>query len=175
MGKTRVVKSLGRRIGNIALHNLLGKYTQRPESKEHLESEEIAYRDSAIKEAKQYNWNEEDKQGVKQEALDFIKNKLEKKYFDVKIPLEETKKEVEKEPALKPLKCLRCLTINPATPRFCNKCGFSLNQEAAKEVLKEEAVEKGFDGVMDEIMQDPEVMQLFMCKMKERMENGSAI
>lgn len=89
MGKTSVIKSLGRRVGNIVLHKLLVKYTHRSESRGHLQSEEIAYRDSAIKEAKEYNWNKEDYLKLKEIAIKFIKDKGTNKYPDVSFPLKE--------------------------------------------------------------------------------------
>ena len=42
---------------------------------------------------------------------------------------------VRKDPVLKPLQCPRCKTLNPATNRFCNSCGFVLDADSAKEIL----------------------------------------
>lgn len=97
MGKNRILKTLGKRIGNTVMHKLLVKYTNRPESVGHLESEEQAYRDSAIKEAKRYHWNMEDINLIKLEAIDFIKDRKDKKYPDVIFSSEEAKKLIEEE------------------------------------------------------------------------------
>lgn len=97
MGKNSVIKTLGKRIGNVVLHNLLIKYTNRPESINHLQNEEITYRDAAIKDAKKYNWNEEDKQAIKVQAIEFIKNKKDKKYTDIYFSTDEVDKLVEEE------------------------------------------------------------------------------
>ena len=97
MGKNSAIKTLGKRIGNVVLHKLLVKYTNRPESVGHLQSEEITYRDSAVKDAKKYNWNESDKNTLKIQAIEFIKNKKDKKYSDVTFSLDEAKKFVDEE------------------------------------------------------------------------------
>jgi|SRR3989344_1655638 len=97
MGKNSVVKTLGKRVGNVILHSLLVKYTNRPESINHLQHEEATYRDAAIKEAKKYNWNEEDKQLIKNLAIEFIKNKKDIKYPDVNFSIDEANKLIEEE------------------------------------------------------------------------------
>ncbi len=97
MGKNSAVKTLGKRIGNIVLHNLLVKYTNRPESKNYLQSEVLEYRNAAIKDAKEYNWNEKDKEELKIVALEFIKQKKDKRYPDVTFSLKEAEDLVEKE------------------------------------------------------------------------------
>ena len=97
MGKNSALRTLGKRIGNVVLHKMLIKYTNKPESKHHLEHEEITYRDSAIKDAKEYNWSNDDINELNNVALKFLKDKSVKKYPDVTFPMEETKKLVEKE------------------------------------------------------------------------------
>ncbi len=97
MGKDSVIKTLGKRIGNVVLHKLLIKYTNRPESIGHLQSEEVTYRDAAVKDAKEYNWNESDKNALKIQAIEFIKNKKDKKYSDVNFSLDEVTEFVEEE------------------------------------------------------------------------------
>lgn len=97
MGKNSVIKTLGKRIGNVVLHKLLVKHTNRPESIGHLQSEEITYRDAAVKDAKKYNWNESDKISLKIQAIEFIKNKKDKKYADINFSSDEATKFVEEE------------------------------------------------------------------------------
>jgi hypothetical protein len=97
MGKNSIIKTLGKRIGNVILHSLLVKHTNRPESKSHLKNEEVTYRDAAVKEAKKYNWNEKDKGEIKQIAFEYIKSKHDSKYFDVSFSDAETEKLVDKE------------------------------------------------------------------------------
>lgn len=94
MGKNRVIKSLGNIIGNVVLHKIKLKHTNRPESVDHLFSEIGTYRDNALEIAQKYNWNESDKQKIKQEAIKEF-NKRIKKYKDVKFPINEIEKLIE--------------------------------------------------------------------------------
>ena len=97
MGKNSVLKTLGKRIGNVVLHRLLVNHTNIPESKSHLQNEENEYRNEAIKDSREYNWNEEDKRLIKNMAIEFIKNKKEKRYNDVDFSLDEAKKLIDEE------------------------------------------------------------------------------
>ena len=97
MGKDSILKTLGKRIGNVVLHKLLIKYTNRPESISHMNKEEFEYRNSAIKDSKKYNWNEEDRKQIKYVAFDFLVNKMNKKYLDVNFPLKEAEGLIEEE------------------------------------------------------------------------------
>jgi hypothetical protein len=97
MGKNSVIKTLVKRIGNVVLHYLIAKNTKRPESIMHLKKEEITYRDAAIKESKEYNWNESDKREIKKIAINFIKNKHAIKYPDVNLSYQEAESLIEKE------------------------------------------------------------------------------
>lgn len=94
MGKNRIIKSLGNIIGNVVLHKIKLKYTNMPESANHLFSEIGTYRDNALEIAQEYNWNESDKQRIKQEAIKEFKKRI-KKYKDVKFPINETEKLIE--------------------------------------------------------------------------------
>jgi hypothetical protein len=88
MGKNRVIKSLGNIIGNVVLHKIKLKHTNMPESTNHLFFEIGTYRDNALEIAQQFNWNESDKQRIKQESIKEF-NKRIKKYPDVKFTKEE--------------------------------------------------------------------------------------
>ena len=96
MGKNSAVKTLGKRIGNIVLHNLLVKYTNRPESRNYLQSEVLEYSNAAIKDAKEYNWNEKDKEELNLAAVEFIKQKKDKRYPDVNFSIKEAEDLVDK-------------------------------------------------------------------------------
>jgi len=61
-------------------------------------------------------------------------------------------------------KCPRCSQMNPATGKFCTRCGTPLDMET---VLKVEEKRKEVDGVMTALMKDPEVLNLLARKMKE--------
>ena len=86
MGKNSVIKTLGKRIGNVVLHRLLIEYTTRPESIHHLQSEEKTYRDQAVIDSREYNWNEGDKELLKEKSIEFINSIGTKKYPDLNFP-----------------------------------------------------------------------------------------
>jgi site-specific recombinase XerD len=77
---------------------------------------------------------------------------------------------VKKDPLLKPSLCLRCKVKNPATNRFCNSCGFILEQEAAKEILSKEQEQNLADNLMNTLLKDKEVLALIMKKINEQKE-----
>ncbi len=77
MGKRSVIKSLGRCIGNVALHKLLLAHTNRPESKNYLRSEVLEYGTDAFEKAQIFNWNERDKEEIKRLALERVTRLLE--------------------------------------------------------------------------------------------------
>lgn len=60
MGKDRVIKSLGKNIGSLVVHKLLIKYTNNPETLNHLKHEVINYRENTFEISKEFNWNEQD-------------------------------------------------------------------------------------------------------------------
>lgn len=72
-----------------------------------------------------------------------------------------------KDPKLKPLLCMRCKSQNPATHKFCNKCGFVLNKEAATQVIAAEGTKATIDTIMNALMQDKRVLDIVQEKMKE--------
>jgi len=92
MGKNRIIKILGNIIGNIVVHKILVKHTNKPESIPHLSEEVGAYRDNALETAQEFNWNEKDKNRIKQEALKKFKKDMKKYYSDVKFPANEPEK-----------------------------------------------------------------------------------
>jgi len=69
-----------------------------------------------------------------------------------------------KEELLSPKKCHRCEKENPATGKFCLRCGAPLNLETA---LNVEEKRKDVDGVMTALLKDPEVLNLLASKMKQ--------
>ena len=88
MGKNKAIKSIGRVIGNIVVHKITFKYTNKPESRNHIFSEIGTYRDNALEIAQEFNWNEADKQRIKEESVKEFSRRI-KKYKDVKFPVEE--------------------------------------------------------------------------------------
>ncbi|MBI2044431.1 hypothetical protein HYT23_00070 [Candidatus Pacearchaeota archaeon] len=94
MGKNRIIKILGNIIGNVVVHKILVKYTNKPESVHHLLEEIGTYRDNALEMAQEFNWNDKDKDKIRQEALKNFNKKI-KRYTDVKFPILEANKLIE--------------------------------------------------------------------------------
>ena len=89
MGKNRIIKSLGNIMGNLAVHKVLVKHTNKPESVNHLKSEIEIYRDNSLEMASEYNWNEEDKAKIRLVSLKKFKKDMNSHYADVKFSMEE--------------------------------------------------------------------------------------
>ena len=95
MGKNRIIKSLGKVIGNVVVHKITLKYGNKPDSKHHTSSEIINYRDEGVEIAREFNWNDSDKIRIKQEALKEFNKKMQKKYSDVKFSRKEADETIE--------------------------------------------------------------------------------
>ena len=95
MGKDRTIKILGGVLGNIVLHKILVRHTNKFESLSHLKKEVEAYRDNASEWASQFNWNEEDLEKIKLEALNNLDKDMKRTYSDVKFSKEEAEQLVE--------------------------------------------------------------------------------
>ncbi len=83
MGKNRDLNILIRLIVNTVVHKIVVKHTNRPESKHFLKSEVIEYRNQTEDVAKSHNWNDDDRNEVRNIAFLKIKDKLKSKYSDV--------------------------------------------------------------------------------------------
>jgi len=68
MGKDRVIKLIANLIGKSTAHKILVKYTNMPESINHMLSEIDNYRGQLSEYIIQYNWNIYDKQKIIKEA-----------------------------------------------------------------------------------------------------------
>jgi len=73
-------------------------------------------------------------------------------------------KETAKEENLTPKKCHRCEKANPATGKFCLRCGNPLDLET---VLKVEEKTKEVDEATTVLLKDPEVLNLLASKIKQ--------
>lgn len=80
--------------------------------------------------------------------------------------------QIKKDPALKPYICAKCKTINPATNRFCNSCGFILDNSTAEGILKEQTQGTDASKILYKVLQDTEVIELLKKKMKEIQVEG---
>jgi len=96
MGKNRVIKIIGRLIAGMVAHKILEKYTNRKESLNHLRAEVESYRNNITDFIDEFNWNDSDKNVIKQEALKDIILEFKKPHFnDVKFPTNEAEKLIE--------------------------------------------------------------------------------
>jgi hypothetical protein len=89
MGKNSVMKSLGKCVGNVALHKILTRHTNRPESIQHLRDEIRDYGEDSAEKARCFNWNDEEKAKIRERAIKIAENDLIKNYPDVKFNKDE--------------------------------------------------------------------------------------
>jgi integrase len=73
-------------------------------------------------------------------------------------------KEESSESTMASKKCPRCTLINKATGRFCTRCGAVLDLRTAMEVTDES---KEMEGKLINLLQDPEVQEVLIRKIKE--------
>ncbi|MBI3623964.1 hypothetical protein HY212_07850 [Candidatus Pacearchaeota archaeon] len=97
MGKNRDTESLVRLMVNTIVHEIVVKHTNKPESKHFLSSEIAEYRNQTEKMAEQHNWNDKDKEQIREKILKRIKEKLSSKYPDVSFSAKEAEKLVNEE------------------------------------------------------------------------------
>jgi len=82
MGKNKIIKSLGKCIGNIIVHKILIENTNKPESRNYLENEIIEYSANVFEKAGKFNWNKKDTEKIKELSKIRAEN-LSKNYPDV--------------------------------------------------------------------------------------------
>ncbi len=97
MGKNRDIKSVVVLLVNTVVHEIVAKHTNRPESKPFLEAEVVEYRSQTEKVAEMYNWNQADRNYIKEEAIKDVNKVLFSKYPDVSFPLKEVEDCVDEE------------------------------------------------------------------------------
>ena len=78
------------------------------------------------------------------------------------------KEEESQKPKLTITKCPRCQQMNDPTVCFCAKCGLPLAIEAALEVERQR---KQADDIMSRLLDDPEVRELILMKLKKLIPN----
>jgi predicted amidophosphoribosyltransferase len=61
--------------------------------------------------------------------------------------------------------CVRCEKDNPPTGKFCLRCGAALDVESMIDI---EEKRKETEGAMTVLLNDPEVFNLLLSKMKEK-------
>ena len=88
MGKNSAVSSLSKVIGNVVMHKLLLRHTNKPESGHFLKSEIKEYSANAFEKFQEFNWNSNDLEEIKLKSLERVKQ-LHKYYPDISYKEEE--------------------------------------------------------------------------------------
>jgi len=83
MGKNKDRESLIRVIVNVVVHEIVLRNTNRPESKNFVRSEIIEYSKKAKGDILKHNWNEKDREYIRENGLDGVKNRMKEKYYDI--------------------------------------------------------------------------------------------
>jgi len=81
--------------------------------------------------------------------------------------------EVEKT-RLKPKQCARCELTNPATHRFCKRCGHPLDNATSIELVQQQMDRKDADNLLDTMLHDPRFKETFVNKLKELIKSSQA-
>ena len=75
--------------------------------------------------------------------------------------------ESEQETVIQPLVCPRCDTMNPTDANFCAKCAGVLDVKTALTLETQQKERKQSDGIMNQLLQDPDVKKLLARKLQE--------
>jgi len=67
----------------------------------------------------------------------------------------------DKKSSLEPKNCMRCETVNPATNKFCSKCGFILDEKTMVETIENDLKLKKSSDILDKMLEDPEFAGVF--------------
>ncbi|MBI2135797.1 hypothetical protein HYU06_01880 [Candidatus Woesearchaeota archaeon] len=84
MNKKAVMKSLKKVIARIAIHKILLSKGHKIEAKKHLSDEIRDYSLDAFEKSQMHTWNQEEIHLIKQNAINYIQNFLEK-YKDISV------------------------------------------------------------------------------------------
>jgi hypothetical protein len=85
MGRNKDLESISSSISNTVLHKIIATYTNKKESIDHLNKEELEYRAQSLKKINEMNLTEFDKKIIKEKIIRKIQNKLITKYPDIEI------------------------------------------------------------------------------------------
>jgi len=67
----------------------------------------------------------------------------------------------------RPKLCVRCELTNPATHRFCKRCGHPLDTATSIQPVQQQMDRKDADNLLDTMLQDPAFKETFVNKAKE--------
>jgi len=73
----------------------------------------------------------------------------------------------KEESVLRPKDCPRCQENNPATNKFCFKCGMPLDKETIISLVEKDLQRKEADRLLDELIKDEEFKEVLIRKIKE--------
>ncbi len=76
MGKNSIMNSLGKCIGNIVLHKLLVRHTNKPESVDYLQKEVEEYTNDVLQKVGEFHWNDFEKDEIANIAFHAFKKKV---------------------------------------------------------------------------------------------------
>jgi len=96
MGKNSIIKSLGKVIGNLAVHKATLKFGDKPESEHHTSSEIVSYRNNGKYLGSGYNWNKEDKKLIRNQAFKYFFKKMKKKYSHINFTINDANNIIDK-------------------------------------------------------------------------------
>lgn len=74
----------------------------------------------------------------------------------------------EEESKLAPQKCVRCEQVNAVTNKFCKRCGLVLDEATRNKIVENETKRKQADELMEGLVNDKEVLELLLKKIKEK-------
>ncbi len=81
MGKNRTIKIISDLIAGMTAHKILVKYTNKPESINHMQSEIENYRGTISDSLAEFNWNSRDIKRIKTEAEKSLAKALRESHF----------------------------------------------------------------------------------------------
>ena len=79
------------------------------------------------------------------------------------LKLQEKENQIEE---LKPKLCVRCNKQRAATERFCPECGLILDEDEARKIIQSELDRNKADEIMNQLVKDPEILELIKKKLK---------
>jgi site-specific recombinase XerD len=77
-----------------------------------------------------------------------------------------TPKEDDTTTVLTPKKCIRCEEVNPATNKFCSKCGMIIDEKTMIDVVEKDIERKEADNILDKLIEDDEFRRMLEEKIK---------
>jgi hypothetical protein len=74
--------------------------------------------------------------------------------------------EAQRETEFTSRRCPRCDLDNPPANMFCSRCGMVLDEREARQMMVEQAERSRADGILDDLLRDPEVRAVLAGKLR---------